>query len=1126
MFELFTRRPKAALVIALGLAALGALSMLSLPIAQYPAITPPVVNVQAVYTGADAVTVEETVTTPIEVEVNGTPGLSYVESNSTNQGVSSIDLTFELGTDIDIAALDVQNRVSIAEPTLPEAVTRLGVTVRKRNPGLFMLVGVRSPGGTHDVKFLDNYTNIFVKDALLRVPGVGDAFALGKDFSMRLWLDPQAMASYGLTPEEVIAAIREQNVQVAAGTVGAPPQYDEQAFQYALFTDSRLEDPAEFADVILRQDPATGALTRLSDVGRVELGTFTYGNQRLINGEPASLIIIFQAPGSNALATYTGIVEAMDRLAESFPPDLEYVVPFESATVVEVSIREVAVTLAIALGIVALIVFVFLQRWRTSLIPVLAIPVSILGTFIFFGPLGFTINTLTLFGFVLAIGIVVDDSIVVVEAIQSKMDGEGLAAKPAAVAALREVTAPVITTSLILVAIFLPSAFIPGLTGQLYQQFAVTISVSVLLSSLTALTLAPALSVLFFDRKGAARGGSPRRPPHEQSRERVGEYAVAVTGNADVSVGGAVAGFSDSEKSVAGGLGVRFDAEGAEGARAAEQDGGGQGSAGEDGDRDDDGHPWLDKLFGPFNRGLDGLKDGYGRAVRWTLAHGIVTGLLFGAVCGAAAFLLLREPSGVIPTADEGRVFITFELPESASNARTLEVMEAMTAILDTIPEIADYTAVASLNAITFTDRSNTGTIFTQLRPWGERTGEGQDIFSIVAELNELFGRAIVDARVVVIPPPPIPGLGSTSGFSFELQDRSGEATVAEFGEQLQAFLARVNEREEIEGAFSFYTAETPAYDLSVDRVLAKRQGIPLSNIYSALQTYIGSAYVNNFTLYGRTFRVVAQADTAYRREVADLDRVYVRNGAGEMVPLSGLLTPSLTTTAPLVTHYNLFRSAPITGNAAGGFSSGQVIAALEEEAADLPRGYGYAFSGLTAEQVKSGAETVYIFGFSIAFAFLILVALYESWTIPFSVLAAAPVGAFGAALTLWLLSGIDLNVYAQIGLLTVVGLAAKNAILIVEFAKKKFEEGGMALDEATVAAARERLRPILMTSATFVFGMIPLVTASGAGANSRQTIGWVVIGGMLAVTAVAILFVPFLYWRIARWVTPRESAD
>ena len=423
MFEIFTRRPKAAIVLAVGVLAIGAISMLNLPITQYPSITPPTVNVTATYTGADAITVEETVTTPIEVQVNGTPGLAYIESNSTNQGVSSIDLTFELGTDIDIAALDVQNRVSIAEPILPEPVRRLGVTVRKRNPGLFLVLGIVSPDGSHDVDFLDNYTNITVRDQILRVPGVGDAFALGKDFAMRLWLDPERMAALGLTPAEIVAAVREQNVQVAAGTIGAPPQDNSQAFQYTLFADGRLEAADDFADIVVREDPQTGAFTRLSDVGRVELGTFTYGNQRLINGEPASLIIIFQAPGSNALATYTGIVEAMDRLAESFPPDLEYVVPFESATVVEVSIREVAVTLAIALGIVALIVFVFLQRWRTSLIPVLAIPVSILGTFIFFGPLGFTINTLTLFGFVLAIGIVVDDSIVVVEAIQSKMDG-------------------------------------------------------------------------------------------------------------------------------------------------------------------------------------------------------------------------------------------------------------------------------------------------------------------------------------------------------------------------------------------------------------------------------------------------------------------------------------------------------------------------------------------------------------------------------------------------------------------------------------------------------------------------------------------------------------------------------
>ena len=1148
MFEIFTRRPKAAIVLAVGVLAIGVLAMVNLPITQYPSITPPTVNIQAVYTGADALTVEETVTTPIEVQVNGTPGLSYVESSSTNQGVSSIDLTFELGTDIDIAALDVQNRVSIAEPVLPEAVRRLGVTVRKRNPGLFLVLGIVSPDGSHDVDFLDNYTNIYVRDEILRVPGVGDAFALGKDFAMRLWLDPERMAALGLTPAEVIAAVREQNVQVAAGTIGAPPQEGTQAFQYTLFAEGRLTAAEEFADVIVRENPVTGAFTRLGDVGRVELGTFTYGNQRFVNGRPASLIIVFQAPGSNALATYQGILDAMDELRERFPPDVDYVVPFEAATVVQVSISEVVKTLLIALAIVALVVFVFLQEWRMTLIPVVAIPVSILGAFMLFNPLGFTINTLTLFGFVLAIGIVVDDSIVVAEAIQRYIDEEGLSAAEAARAALGDVAAPVIATSIILVAIFLPSAFIPGLTGQLYQQFAVTISVSVLLSSLTALTLAPAMSILLFrssggedeEDEGAPVGNSLSAAKTDDGEERDG---YAVEPDADAAVATPSVAYSRAGRSSTAtppyrladdgdGERVLANAETGNGApangspdeapqanRRGPTAGGPPPEAEEDGGNadDEDDRSRTERLFAPFNRGLDKARDGYERAVGWTIEHPILPGIAFAAFCAGAYLLWTVEPRGFIPTEDEGRIFVTFELPEAASNARTLAVMERMTAILDTIPEVANYAAVASLNAITFTDRSNTGTIFTQLAPWSERTEPDQSVFALVGKLNRIFAEAIVDARVVVIPPPPIPGLGSTAGFSFQLQDRNRDRGVAEFDAAAREFLGRINRRDEITGAFTFFTAQTPAFDLAIDRERAKRRGVPLTNVYEALQTYLGSAYINDFTLYGRTFRVVAQADTAYRGELSDLEEIYVRNTAGDLLPVTSLLAPELTTTAPLVTHYNLFRSAPVNGNAAEGFSSGQALAALQEEAASLPRGFDYEFSGLSREQVESGSVTVYIFGFSVAFAFLILVALYESWTVPLSVLAAAPVGAAGALLTLWLLPEIDNNVYAQIGLLTVVGLAAKNAILLVEFAKRKFEEEGQDLDEATREAARERLRPILMTSATFIFGMIPLVFAGGAGATSRQTIGWVVIGGMIAVTFVAILFVPFLYVYVTR---------
>jgi HAE1 family hydrophobic/amphiphilic exporter-1 len=772
MLHFFVYRPKAAIVLSLILVLLGGISLLSLPVTQFPKITPPSVSITGTYVGADALTVEQTVTTPIEVQVNGTPGMDYISSNSTNNGVSSIDVTFDLGTDIDIAALEVQNRLGIAEPVLPEAVRRLGLVVRKRNPGLFMLVALRSPDGTHNQEFLDNYTNIYVRDQLLRVEGIGDVFAVTKDFSMRLWLYPDRMARLGLTPEEVITAVRAQNVQVAAGAVGSPPQPDAQAFEYTVFLDGRLSERSEFGDIIIRNDPETGALIRVSDVGRVELGTFSYGNQSLVNHEPAAILILYQAPGSNALATAEGVYAAMDRLSEDFPPDVEYLVPFEAASVVEISIREVVITLLIALAIVAVVVFVFLQRWRASVIPLLAIPVSIIGALMFFSPLGFNINTLTLFGFVLAIGIVVDDSIVVVEAIQSKLEDGDSSIWEATVAALDDVAVPVITTSLILTAIFVPVAFITGLTGQLYQQFAITISVAVLLSSVVALTLAPALAVLMFKRD------------QEQPK-------------------------------------------------------------------------WLETVFRPFNKGLDKLRSGYESALGWVLTHYYIALAVLVGLIVATYFLFRIEPTGFVPTEDEGRIFVTFELPEAAANSRTLGVMEEMMEILDTVPEVESYTAVASLNAITFTDRSNTGTIFVQLQPWSERTEEGQGIFALVGKLNGYF-RRIVDARVVVIPPPPIPGLGSTSGFSFILQDRAGTASVSEFEQTLNQFLGRINQRPEITGAFSFFTAQAPSYELTVDRVRAKQLGVPLVNVYNTLSTYLGSQYINDFTLYGRTFRVVA----------------------------------------------------------------------------------------------------------------------------------------------------------------------------------------------------------------------------------------------------------------------------
>ncbi len=947
--------------------------------------------------------------------------MMYLQSNSTSDGTMSMNVTFNVGTDVNIATLDVQNRVSVATPQIPDEVRRTGLTVRKRNPSILMLVSVYSPNGTHNIKFLDNYVNIYIKDALLRVKGVGDIFSRADNFSMRIWIKPDKLAQFGLTANQVVAALQEQNVQVAAGSVGSTPQSTSQTFEYTIKANGPLEKEEDFNNIIVYTKPEDGSLVYLRDVARVELGKLNYANNNYVDNKPSSYLLVYQAPGSNALETAEGVEKAMKELKKSFPADVDYVVPFESVSVVKVSIDEVLHTLVEALLLVIVVVFLFLQNWRATLIPILAIP------------LDFTINTLTMFGFVLAIGIVVDDAIVVVEATQHYIDQEGYSPKDATIKAMKDISGPVIAIALILAAVFVPVGFIPGIVGRLYQQFAITIAISVLISAFVALSLTPALCALLLRKTEV------------------------------------------DEKSKG-----------------------------------------LNKFFFKFNNWFGRFTNSYSRGVQKSIKKAPLVIIMLICIFAVTLGLFKNKPTGFIPTEDEGRIFVTFELPEASSTTRTVAVLKKMMDTMDSIPGIKHYAALGGLNVITFASKSNSGTIFCQLDGWDQRKDKALQLQGIMAEMQKRFA-PITEANVVIIPPPPIPGLGNSSGFSFILQQKESNDDIKGFEKVVMNFMMEANKRPEIARAFTFFNARTPGYQLTVDRVKCKKMGVSLTDVFGTMQTLMGSRYINDFTTYGRNFRVVVQADTTYRTKIGDLDKYYVRNQQGKMIPLSTLVSYKITENAPLISHFNLFRSAEFNGAAKPGYSSGQAIEALKEVAAQtLPAGYGYEFSGLTRQEIESGSSSVYIFALSIIFVFLFLAALYESWSVPFSVMLSVPLGAFGAILTLYLLPKLDNNVYAQIGLITLIGLSAKNAILIVEFAKERVDRG-MEVVAATIDAVKLRLRPILMTSLAFILGVLPLVVASGAGAVARKTIGFTVFGGMVAATGLAIFIVPVLFVMITK---------
>ena len=1024
MATFFINRPIVAIVISLVIVLGGLLAMSGLPVAQFPDLVPPLIQIQSSYPGADALTIEQSVATPIEQQMNGVEDSLYIQSVNASDGTVTERVTFDVGTDRNSDQVNAQNRVSQAAPSLPPEVNQFGLTYRKTQGVPMMLIALFSPKGTYNGLFLGNYALINVNDAIYRVPGVGQVLNFGaSEYAMRIWLKADQLAKLGLTTADVQKAVQSQSTVNPAGQIGAEPAPPGQEFTYTVRAQGRLSTPQEFANIVVRINP-DGSTVRVGDVARVELGALSYKQIGRFNGQPASVIGIYQAPGSNALAVAKGVVAAMERVKNSFPEDMAYTVAVDTTVPVTEGIREIAITLSEAMVLVILVVFLFLQNWRATLIPIVAVPVSLIGTFALFPLLGFSINTLSLFGLVLAIGLVVDDAIVVVEAVEHHIE-EGATPRAATIQAMKEVSGPVVAIALILSSVFLPVAFMGGIQGRLNRQFAVTIAVSVLISAFNALSLSPALSAMLL---------RPRR-------------------------------------SSSGPLG---------------------------------------RFFAVFNRGFARVTSRYVSTSALLIRKAVIT---FAILAGFALFaggLGKKLPSSFVPDEDQGYFFLNVQLPDAASLQRTDVVCRKIEKILGETKGVHAYTTVGGFSLLAYVSATYNGFFFVSLDPWDERGARGMDAKSLIAKINARFKAEIPEATAFAFLPPPIPGLGSAGGFSMWLQDRSG-GTIAFLDENLQRFLAAARKRPELQNVNSTFRAAVPQVFVDVDRDKALKQGVPIGDVYQALQTYLGGTFVNQFNRFGRQWRVFLQADAVDRLTPADIGGFYVRNNDGNMVPLSAVTTVRTTSGPEYTQRFNLFRAAQITGSAAPGYSSGQAMAALEQVAAQtLPREMGFDWSDLSFQEKRAAGTTGRIFALSIIFVFLILAALYESWSLPFSVLLSVPVAVFGAFAGL-LVRKFNFDVYGQIGLIVLIGLAAKNAILIVEFAKAEFEKTG-DLVEAALYGARLRLRPILMTSFAFILGCVPLWIASGAGAASRQILGTVVVAGMLAATLLGVFLIPALF--------------
>lgn len=1039
----FVDRPIFAIVISVLMLIVGTLALFKLPLSEYPPVTPPTVQVSTSFPGANPQVIAETVSSPLEQEINGVENMLYMNSQTATDGRMVLTVTFKQGTDPNLAEIQVQNRVSRALPRLPPEVQRIGVITQKVSPDILMVVHLQSKNKYHDYLYVSNYANLNVRDELSRLPGVGSVVAWGGEYAMRVWIDPKKIAYRGLTANDVVKTIREQNVQVAAGSVGQQP-HASAAFQLTVNTLGRLTKPEQFGEIILKTGE-NGQVTYLKDVARIEMGADAYSLRSLLDGKPAVALQIFQSPGANALDVSTAVHRSMEKMQKNFPQGMEYKIAYDPTIFVRASLKSVIITLLEAIALVVIVVIVFLQTWRASIIPLVAVPVSLVGTFALMHYFGFTLNTLTLFGLVLSIGIVVDDAIVVVENVERHIVG-GEAPKEAARKAMTEVTGPILAITAVLSAVFIPSAFLTGLQGEFYRQFALTIAISTILSAINSLTLSPALAGILLK-------------PHVDTtkRDRLSRLIEFLFG-------------------------------------------------------------WF---FKRFNRFFDKASDGYVWSVRKGVRMSAIILFLYAGFLALTWLGFNKVPNGFVPAQDKYYLVGIAQLPTGASLDRTEAVVKKMTQIALDEPGVESVVAFPGLSVNGPVNIPNSALMFAMLDPFEQRQDPSLSANAIAGKLMGKFSQ-IPDGFVGIFPPPPVPGLGSTGGFKLQIEDRSGHGFNALAQVQAQ-IMAKAAQAPELVGMLASFQANAPQLEVDIDRVKAKSQGVALNEIFETLQVNMGSIYVNDFNRFGRTYKVIVQADAPFRMQSQDLEQLKVRNSAGEMIPLSTFVNITRSSGPDRVMHYNSFRSADISGSPAPGYSSGQAADAIEKIVKEtLPQGMTYEWTDLTYQEKMAGNTALYIFPLTVILAFLILAAQYNSWSMPFAVLLIAPMALLSAIVGVWL-SGSDNNIFTQIGFVVLVGLAAKNAILIVEFARTKEEEGLDPLD-AVLEAARLRLRPILMTSIAFIAGVIPLVLATGAGAEMRHAMGIAVFSGMLGVTIFGLLFTPVFYVVIRKFILAREQ--